>query len=310
MAMLTAVAHFDGTTATTKAPTCTPLISSAAAVAAHSESGASTSGSSSASQQQQQQQQQHQSPPEGAQQALQLSAVQQQQQQQRQPVKYSAFGAAVSEVELDVLTGERRVLYSHIVYDCGKSLNPGIDLGQIEGAFVMGLGAMLCEQVQFDEETGELLTGSTWNYKVPTHDLIPQEFIVNFLADAPNSRGILSSKASGEPALMTSTSALMALQQAAQAAAEEVQGLAVPGSSSSSRDGSGAGSAGMKRDQDSHEADTGRVPVAEGGSSSSSSSSSWRVLAAPATPQRLKAVVSSFSIADALEAALQACSCK
>ena len=56
----------------------------------------------------------------------------------RQAVQYSAFGAAVTEVELDVLTGERRVLATHIAYDCGYSLNPRIDLGQVEGAFVMG----------------------------------------------------------------------------------------------------------------------------------------------------------------------------
>jgi CO/xanthine dehydrogenase Mo-binding subunit len=56
----------------------------------------------------------------------------------RQAVSYSAFGAAVSEVELDVLTGERRVLATDIAYDCGYALNPRIDLGQVEGAFVMG----------------------------------------------------------------------------------------------------------------------------------------------------------------------------
>lgn len=56
----------------------------------------------------------------------------------RQAVKYSAFGAAVTEVELDLLTGDRRVLATDIAYDCGYSLNPRIDLGQVEGAFVMG----------------------------------------------------------------------------------------------------------------------------------------------------------------------------
>eukprot|EP00882_Tetradesmus_deserticola_P017059 GHRQ01018253.1.p1 GENE.GHRQ01018253.1~~GHRQ01018253.1.p1 ORF type:complete len:236 (+),score=94.02 GHRQ01018253.1:535-1242(+) len=143
----------------------------------------------------------------------------------RQPVQYSTFGAALSEVELDVLTGERRVLRSSIMYDCGYSLNPGIDLGQVEGAFVMGLGVMLSEDVQVQPATGKLLSGTTWQYKIPHYDLIPHNFNVSFLKDAPNPRGILSSKASGEPALLASASALMALQAAAGAAACEVAGL-------------------------------------------------------------------------------------
>jgi len=72
---------------------------------------------------------------------------------------------AVCQVELDMLTGERRVLSSHVHYDCGFSLNPGIDLGQVEGAFVMGLGAMLSEDVAVDESSGRLLSDSTWKYK-------------------------------------------------------------------------------------------------------------------------------------------------
>lgn len=199
----------------------------------------------------------------------------------KQPVQYSAYGAAVTEVEFDVLTGERKVLSSHIMYDCGYALNPGIDLGQVEGAFVMGLGVMISEDVVVDESTGELLSGSTWKYKIPTPDLIPQSFTVQFLADAPNPRGILSSKASGEPALMTSTSALLALQQAAAAAVQEVQGLPGPATAVT-----GAGSGG----------------VGEG--TAGPSNYGWCVLAAPATPEKLKGVVGSFSIADALEAAL------
>eukprot|EP00879_Flechtneria_rotunda_P018563 GHRR01019478.1.p1 GENE.GHRR01019478.1~~GHRR01019478.1.p1 ORF type:complete len:318 (+),score=110.67 GHRR01019478.1:1229-2182(+) len=192
----------------------------------------------------------------------------------KQPVHYSAFGAAVSEVELDVLTGERRVLATHIMYDCGYSLNPAIDLGQVEGAFVMGLGVVLSEEVTVDDTTGQHLSNSTWTYKIPTPDLIPQQFSVSFLANAPNRTGIMSSKASGEPALMNATSVLMALQQAAAAAVEEVQGLA---------DGSFCGAVVNKGASDEH----------------------WRVLPAPATPQRLKGIIGQFSIADALEAALK-----
>lgn len=210
------------------------------------------------------------------------------------PVKYSAFGAAVSEVELDVLTGERRVLSSHILYDCGSSLNPGIDMGQIEGAFVMGLGVMLSEEVVFNESSGQLLSGSTWSYKIPTPDLIPQRFTVSFLHNAPNPKGILSSKASGEPALMTSTSALLALQQAVAAAASELQQLV---GAKASAVGSGVGAVGGV---DAVVSDTGGAGTGTNGAVSRG----WSVLAAPATPQRLKSVVGSFSIADLLEATM------
>jgi hypothetical protein len=133
---------------------------------------------------------------------------------------------------------------------------------------------MLSEEVVVDPTTGALLSGSTWSYKIPTPDLIPQRFAVSFLADAPNPVGIAGSKASGEPALMTSTSALMALQQAAAAAAAEVEAMQLGGGCDG---GSGGGG--------------------EGG---------FRVLAAPATPERLKSVVGPFSIANALEAAMRA----
>eukprot|EP00878_Enallax_costatus_P017692 GHUV01018588.1.p1 GENE.GHUV01018588.1~~GHUV01018588.1.p1 ORF type:complete len:473 (+),score=159.98 GHUV01018588.1:103-1521(+) len=193
----------------------------------------------------------------------------------KQPVQYSAFGAAVTEVELDVLTGERRVLSTHIKYDCGYPLNPAIDLGQIEGGFVMGLGAMLSEEVTTHEETGDTLSASTWKYKIPTMDLIPQQFTVEF-GDWPNPRGIMSSKASGEPAVMASTSALMALQQAVTAAVQELQGLQ-PG-----------------------------AKCAEG-SQVVGDTSGFSVLTAPATPPKLKGTVGAFRLADALEAALLGC---
>jgi hypothetical protein len=134
---------------------------------------------------------------------------------------------------------------------------------------------MLCEEVVVDS-TGTLKSDSTWTYKIPTPDLIPQRFTVSFLSEAPNPVGIAGSKASGEPALMTATSALLALQQAAAAAAAEVEGWAGGGS------GVVWGVYGQRM-------------VGDGG---------FKVLTAPATPQRLKGVVGPFSIADALEAAV------
>ena len=138
-----------------------------------------------------------------------------------------------------------------------------------------GLGAMLCEEVVVHPSSGKLLSDSTWTYKIPTPDLIPQHFTVSFLSDAPNPAGIAGSKASGEPALMTATSALLALQQAVRAAAEEIEQLKP-----------GAGGVGVCG---------GGGVRGEGG---------WRVLSAPATPQRVKGVMGAFSIADALQAAL------
>lgn len=135
---------------------------------------------------------------------------------------------------------------------------------------------MLCEEVVVDD-TGVLKSDSTWTYKVPGFDLIPQRFTVSFLSDAPNPVGIAGSRASGEPALMTATSAMLALQQAAAAAVQEIEGgFGVLGG--------GESSCGERKEEQRKEG-------------------VWKVLTAPATPQRLKGVVGAFSIADALEAA-------
>lgn len=130
---------------------------------------------------------------------------------------YQNYGAAYSEIELDILTGEVEILSTYLFYDCGKSLNPSIDIGQAEGAFVMGIGFLLREEVSFDH-LGKLINDGTWEYKPPSFRDIPQHFHVEFLHDTPYEKGYLSSKASGEPPLVLANSVAFAVRYAIRAA--------------------------------------------------------------------------------------------
>ncbi|XP_048248147.1 indole-3-acetaldehyde oxidase-like [Haliotis rufescens] len=127
---------------------------------------------------------------------------------------YFTYCVGVTEVELDVLTGENQVRRVDILFDCGESLNPTIDIGQIEGAYVMGLGNLLTENIIYDPETGAVLTDGTWEYKPPTTKDIPVDIRIRLLPDAPNPYGVKASKASGEPPIVLATGALYALKQA------------------------------------------------------------------------------------------------
>ncbi|EIE21740.1 molybdenum cofactor-binding domain-containing protein [Coccomyxa subellipsoidea C-169] len=139
-----------------------------------------------------------------------------------EPLAYCTFGAACSEVEVDALTGESRVLRCDILFDCGRSLNPAADMGQVEGAFIMGLGFFTSEEVMADSSTGKLLSDGTWEYKIPAATCIPRQFNATFIKDSPNERGIMGSKASGEPALLLSVSILHAMRMAVGAARAEL----------------------------------------------------------------------------------------
>jgi len=137
-----------------------------------------------------------------------------------QPVKYFNFGACASEVEVDVRTGEVMILRSDMVYDCGTSLNPAIDIGQAEGGFVQGLGFYLTEDLLQDEE-GRVESDGTWEYKPPLMVDIPLRFNVEFMRGIDKGKGILSSKASGEPPLVLATSVYSAIVQAVGAARKD-----------------------------------------------------------------------------------------
>ncbi len=130
------------------------------------------------------------------------------------PFFYYTYGAAVAEVVIDTLTGENRCLRADIVQDCGRSLNPVIDLGQIEGAFVQGMGWLTCEELWWDD-AGKLRTTGPSTYKIPGSRDVPPEFNVEILENRPNpEQTIFRSKAIGEPPLMLSIAVWLALRDA------------------------------------------------------------------------------------------------
>jgi xanthine dehydrogenase large subunit len=135
------------------------------------------------------------------------------------PFLYFAYGAALSEVAIDTLTGEHRVVAVDILHDVGRSLNPAIDLGQIEGGFVQGMGWLTTEELVFDER-GRLLTHAPSTYKIPTAGDLPPRMDIRIFERGENvEETIHRSKAVGEPPLMLAISVFSALTQAVAAAA-------------------------------------------------------------------------------------------
>ena len=138
---------------------------------------------------------------------------------QGNPFFYYAFGAAVAEVLVDTLTGETRVLRADVLHDVGQSLNPALDIGQVEGAFVQGQGWLTSEELVWHPQTGLLLTHAPSTYKIPTANDMPRDFRVA-LYDAPNAAdSIHRSKAVGEPPLLLPFSVLLAIKDAVAACA-------------------------------------------------------------------------------------------
>ncbi|XP_034116234.1 uncharacterized protein LOC117575899 [Drosophila albomicans] len=135
---------------------------------------------------------------------------------------YHVYGLALTEIELDVLTGNNQIKRVDLLEDAGESLSPYIDIGQIEGAFVMCLGYWLSEQLVYDRQTGRLLTNRTWNYKPPGAKDIPIDFRIEMVQNPQaNGAGFMRSKATGEPPCCLAVSVLFALQQALQSARKD-----------------------------------------------------------------------------------------
>ena len=130
------------------------------------------------------------------------------------PFYYFAYGAAVTEVVIDTLTGENRILRADILHDVGRSLNPALDLGQIEGGYVQGAGWLTTEELVWDK-TGRLLTHAPSTYKIPACSDRPEVFNVHLWEKGLNrEKTIYRSKAVGEPPFMLGISAFMALSDA------------------------------------------------------------------------------------------------
>ena len=130
------------------------------------------------------------------------------------PFFYYAYGAAVTEVIVDTLTGEYRILRADILHDCGDSLNPGVDLGQVEGGYVQGVGWLTSEELWWDA-AGVLGTHAPSTYKIPTCSDLAPDFRVKLTENMANrEKTIFRSKAVGEPPLMLALSAFLALRDA------------------------------------------------------------------------------------------------
>ena len=133
------------------------------------------------------------------------------------PFYYFAYGAACSEVAIDTLTGESRLLRVDILHDVGRSINPAIDIGQIEGGFIQGMGWLTTEQLVWNDR-GALSTHAPSTYKIPTTGDVPQHFRIELWPEPNREDNVFGSKAVGEPPLMLAISVYEAIREAIAAA--------------------------------------------------------------------------------------------
>ena len=130
------------------------------------------------------------------------------------PFLYFAYGAAVSEVIIDTLTGENKITQTDILHDAGKAINPAIELGQIEGGFVQGAGWLTIEEVNW-KSNGQLTTHSPSTYKIPAVSDMPEKFNVEIFKKGKNIENVINkSKTTGEPPLMNAMSVFFAIKNA------------------------------------------------------------------------------------------------
>ena len=139
---------------------------------------------------------------------------------QGRPFYYYAYGAAVSEVVVDTLTGEWKLLRADILHDAGKSLNPAVDIGQVEGAFIQGMGWLTTEELVWHPQSGKLTTHAPSTYKIPTANDCPPVFNVRLFEGQNFEDSIHRSKAVGEPPLLLPFSVFFAIRDAVSAAAD------------------------------------------------------------------------------------------
>jgi len=136
---------------------------------------------------------------------------------QGRPFFYFAYGAAVSEVLVDTLTGESKVLRADVLHDVGQSINPALDIGQIEGAFIQGMGWLTTEELWWHPESGKLMTHAPSTYKIPTASDCPADFRVKLFNNQNVEDTIYRSKAVGEPPLLLPFSVFLAIRDAVSA---------------------------------------------------------------------------------------------
>jgi xanthine dehydrogenase large subunit len=139
---------------------------------------------------------------------------------QGKPFFYFAYGAAVSDVLVDTLTGESRLLRADVLHDVGRSLNPAIDIGQVEGAFIQGMGWLTTEELVWHPQTGLLTTHAPSTYKIPTANDCPPVFNVALFEADNLADSIHRSKAVGEPPLLLPFSVFFAIRDAVSAVGE------------------------------------------------------------------------------------------
>ncbi|MFC5605733.1 xanthine dehydrogenase molybdopterin binding subunit [Variovorax soli] len=136
------------------------------------------------------------------------------------PFYYYAYGAAVSEVVVDTLTGEWKLLRADILHDAGRSLNPAVDIGQVEGAFIQGMGWLTTEELVWHPQSGKLTTHAPSTYKIPTANDCPPVFNVQLFEGDNFEDSIHRSKAVGEPPLLLPFSVFYAIRDAISATAD------------------------------------------------------------------------------------------